>query len=407
MAHRGPETASFDAVNVSTEGTGADRLTSVVDEIGDGIERGLHLGAQLYVSLGGVPIADLGVGEARAGVPMTPESMVTWFSMTKPTVAVAIAQQWERGRLEIDDPVARHVPEFAAHDKSRITLRHLLTHTAGIRSGDAVDSAAPDGAYWDEIVAGICAVAPEAGWEPGHRAGYHLRCGMTMLAEVVRRTDGRPFEQYVREEIFVRLGMDNCWVGMPPESRAAYGDRIGTMHAATDGRCVPLAMLDDPEVMARCMPGGGGRGPMREVSRLYEALLFRGQLDGTRVLSPQSVEAITARHRTGLYDETYHAVCDWGLGFAIDSFAMGRYCSPRTFGHGGALSSIALADPECGLVAVVQTNGMPSNDDHYLRFDAILSALYTDLGLVESGDAGRDKPFPSVELARVNPATRG
>jgi CubicO group peptidase (beta-lactamase class C family) len=142
---------------------------------------------------------------------------------------------------------------------------------------------------------------------------------------------------------------------------------------------------------------------MRELARLYQALLARGALDSARVLSPQSVEAITARHRTGLYDETYHAVCDWGLGFAIDSFAMGRHCSPRTFGHGGALSSLALADPECGLVAVVQTNGMPTNDDHYLRFDAIFSALYVDVGLADAGAPGREKPFPSVSLDGLQP----
>ena len=77
---------------------------------------------------------------------------------------------------------------------------------------------------------------------------------------------------------------------------------------------------------------------------------------------------------------------------------MGRHASPRTFGHGGALSAIALADPEHGLVAVVQTNGMCGNDDHYLRLDAVTTALYEDLGLAAPGARGRDKPFPSVEL---------
>ena len=69
---------------------------------------------------------------------MTPDSMVVWFSMTKPSVAVSVAQQWERGALELDDPVVRHLPEFGAHGKDSITLRHLLTHTAGIRAADAV-----------------------------------------------------------------------------------------------------------------------------------------------------------------------------------------------------------------------------------------------------------------------------
>jgi CubicO group peptidase (beta-lactamase class C family) len=363
-----------------------------------GIDRGLHLGAQGYVWYAGETVADFAVGEARAGVPMTTGSMVTWFSMTKPTVAVAVAQQWERGALAPDDPVARYVPEFAQHGKEGITLRHLLTHTAGIRAGDQVTSRAAIPAYWDEIVAGICAVEREEGWEPGQRAGYHLSCGMTMLAEVVRRVDGRPFEQYVREEVFVPLGMDDCWVGMPKERHAAYGERIGTMHNTQGEAPVALDELDGDDVMVRCSPGGGGRGPMRELARLYRALLAGGELGGVRVLSPQTVAAITARHRVGLFDETFHCQCDWGLGFAVDNFAMGRHASPRAFGHGGALSAYAFADPDHDLVVVLQTNGMCASDDHYHRLDDVMTAISVDLELVPEGAEGRDKPMPQLGL---------
>jgi CubicO group peptidase (beta-lactamase class C family) len=380
------------------EGSGATAVPGALAVLADGIERGLHPGAVLYASIDGKPVADVAVGEARAGVPMTPDSMVIWWSMTKPSVAVSVAQQWERGALELDDPVVRYVPEFGAHGKDTITIRHLLTHTAGIRGADAVSSTAPGTAYWDEIVAGICAIQREADWVPGERAGYHLSCGMTILAEIVHRLDGRRFETYVRDEVFAPLGMTDCWVGMPPEVVAGYGERIGTMHSTATGDAIPLDLYDAPAFMRQCVPGGGGRGPLRQLARLYEALLGRGELDGRRVLTPQTVEAVTARHRVGLYDETFHAVCDWGLGFAIDAYAMGRHASPRAFGHGGALSAISFADPEHGLVGVVQTNGMCGNDDHYLRLDAVTTALYEDLGVAASGAPGRDKPFPSVEL---------
>jgi CubicO group peptidase (beta-lactamase class C family) len=403
MAHaRGLRASVLLVTHMANEGTGADAIAGAVGVIEAGIERGLHLGAQVFVSIDGKAVADVGIGEARVGVPMTPDSMVIWFSMTKPSVAVAIAQQWERGRLELDDRVVDHVPEFAAFGKEAITLRHLLTHTAGIRGADAISSTAAGDAYWDEIVAGICAAAPEADWVPGRRAGYHLSCGMTILAEVVHRLDGRRFEHYVREEIYEPLGMMDCWVGMPAARIADYGDRLGTMHSTSSGAAIPLDTFDTPEALRFCSPGGGGRGPVRQLARLYEAMLARGELDGRRVLSPQSVEAITARHRVGLYDETFHAQCDWGLGFAIDAFAMGRHTSPRAFGHGGALSAISFADPEHGLVAVVQTNGMCANDDHYLRLADITTALYIDLGLAEVGAAGRDKAFPSVEFAVVS-----
>jgi CubicO group peptidase (beta-lactamase class C family) len=380
------------------EGSGASAVPGAVAALVDGIEQGLHPGALLYASIDGEPIADLGIGEARAGTPMTPDSMVIWWSMTKPSVAISVAQQWERGALELDDPVVRHLPEFGAQGKETITLRHLLTHTAGIRGADAVTSSAPGDAYWDEVVAGICAIEREADWIPGARAGYHLTSGMTILAEIVRRLDGRRFETYVRDEVFEPLGMVDCWVGMPADVAAGYGDRIGTMHSTASGDAIPLDPYDAPEFLRQCVPGGGGRGPVRQLGRLYEAMLARGELDGRRVLTPQTVEALTARHRVGLYDETFHAQLDWGLGFSIDAFAMGRHASPRAFGHGGALSAISFADPEHGLVAVVQANGMCGNDDHYLRLDAVTTALYEDLGLVAPGGPGRDKPFPSVEL---------
>ena len=386
------------AATVTMQGTGAETVPGAVAALVDGIERGLHPGALVYVSLDGEPVAHLGIGEARAGRPMEPDQMVIWFSMTKPSVAIAVAQQWERGALELDDPVVRHVPEFGAHGKHTITVRHLLTHTAGIRGADAVESSAPGDRYWDEVVAGICAIEPEADWVPGARAGYHLTSGMTVLAEIVRRLDGRRFETYVRDEVFLPLGMDDCWVGMPPDRAEAYGDRLGTMHKTTTGRPIPLRAFDTSAFLRRCIPGGGGRGPARQLGRLYEALLAHGELAGNRVLLPQTVEALTARHRVGLYDETYHVPCDWGLGFAIDAFAMGRHSSPRAFGHGGALSAISFADPEHRLVGVVQVNGMCSNDDHYLRMDAVTSALYEDLGFADAGAAGREKPFPSVDL---------
>ncbi len=366
--------------------------------IAEGIADGLHLGAQVYVSLHGRPLGDGAMGDARAGLPMTPEQLITWWSMTKATVAVAVAQLWERDQVGLDDPVALHVPEFATHGKERITIRHCLTHTGGFRSGDRVRSSARDaGQWWAEVVAGICNVRAEPGWPPGQKAGYHVGAGTTMLAEVVRRVDGRPFDRYVREELFLPLGMTDCWVGMPVDQVEHYGPRLGTMHHTADASPVPLDHLDSQWWLTRCMPGGNGRGPMRQLARLYEALLGGGarrEEQAVRVLEVQTVEAITARHRVGMLDKTFRIVCDWGLGFAIDNVAMGRHCSRRAYGHGGAQSSIAFADPDFGLAVAIQTNGMPSPDQHYRRFAAISAAVYEDAGLADPADPGREKPVP-------------
>src|SRR5439155_17358774 len=88
-----------------------------------GIAQGLHIGAQLYVSRRGQVVADVALGEARRGVPMRTDTLMLWLSAGKPVTAVAVAQQRERGRLDWDDHVARHIPEFAAGGKETITIR--------------------------------------------------------------------------------------------------------------------------------------------------------------------------------------------------------------------------------------------------------------------------------------------
>lgn len=133
---------------------------------------------------------------------------------------------------------------------------------------------------------------------------------------------------------------------------------------------------------------------MRQLARMYEMLAGGGEREGVRILSEQAVEAITARHRVGIFDKTFGIVLDWGLGFGIDSSSHGRHSSRRVFGHGGAQSSIAYADPQYGLVVAMQTNGMPGTDKHYARLAAISDAIYEDTGIADPADPGRLKDRP-------------
>jgi CubicO group peptidase (beta-lactamase class C family) len=369
------------------------RATAVLQR---GIDDGTQIGAQVYVARGGETVADGAIGVARDGVPMTPDSMMLWFSMTKAITAVAVAQQWERGALELDDPVAKHVPEFGANGKHAVTVRHCLTHTGGFRNADGIEQ----GLVWSdsrgETLARIYGAPLEHGWVPGGRAGYHLTAGMSILGEVVARTSGVPFDRYVRDEIFEPLGMHDCWVGMPAERYRDYGDRIGVMHDTSRGTARVVRGLDSEAVVGKPIPGGGGRGPMRQLARFYEMLRRRGSLDGVRVLSPQTVEAMSARHRVGMHDETFGIVIDWGLGLVIDHYGMGKHCSPRTFGHGGAQSSVAFHDPVHDVVVAYICNGMPGADRHHRRLDDVSSAIYVDLGLAAPDDPGRPKPYPTA-----------
>jgi CubicO group peptidase (beta-lactamase class C family) len=361
------------------------RVREVLEQ---GIDDGTHIGAQIYVSHQGEVAADFAVGNARADVAMTTDSMMTWFSMTKAVTSVAVAQQWERRALEIDERVVTYIPEFGAHGKDVITLRHLLTHTAGIPLADGILEMQPWLESNEESLARICDAPLD--YEPGTRAGYHPTAGMTVLGEIVARVSGQPYREYVRNKIFLPLGMDDCWVGMPEETWRAYGDRIGHMHNTQGDEPVRVAGVDSARRAANPMPGANGRGPMNQLGKFYEGL--------PQLIGPATLAAVASRHRTEMVDEMFGVVIDWGLGFTIDAYAMGRYCSRRTFGHGGSQSSIAFLDPSHRVVVAVVCNGMCGVARHYPRLDAICSAVYLDLGLAQPDDPGRAKPIPTSAL---------
>lgn len=348
------------------------------------------MGAQVAVSFRDRAAAFVD-GLAAPGRPMRDDTLLPWFSATKVVTAVAVLQQWERGNLAPDDPVAVHVPEFAAAGKDGVTIRHLLTHTAGLAAG------AGSGLGWDELLAAACSSSLVAGWQPGRRAAYSPRLGFHVLGEVVRRVDGRAFDAYVSEEVLEPLGMADSWLAMTPSRWTAYGERMGVIHDTAGGAVRPIDTLARPEAFAVPFPSSSGVGPAGDLLRLFSALLGTGTLDGVRMLSAQTVDAMCARHRAGLEDETFGAVVDWGLGVMVNSwqyerrpapYGYGDVASLRTFGHGGSQSSVGFADPDAGLAAVVIFNGMAGEARHHRRTQPVLNALYEDLGLTGRTPSG-------------------
>jgi len=366
-------------------------LATVQSLIQQGIDDQRHLGAQVCVSRGGEVIEELTVGETSAGHAMTTNSIALWMSSGKPVTAVAILQLVEQGEIELDDPVAAFLPTFASHGKEGITIRHLLTHTGGIRT--ARFSFPSDD--WDTIIAAVCDAPPEADWEAGEKGGYHTQTTWFILGELVGLVDGRTIDQYVRDEIFVPLGMNDSWMGMPPEVYNDYeqAGRLLAMPNTATGEPKPSPMTSF-DWSTRPRPGGNCMGPIRELVVFYEMLLAQGERNGVRLLKPETVSMMTSRQREGIHDETFKQTVDWGLGLAINSahhapngawhripYGYGPHASRNTFGHGGAQSSIGFADPGQGLAVGIVFNGMAGEAKHQLRVNAVLEALNTDLGL--------------------------
>jgi len=364
---------------------GTPDLTHITQIIDRQRELGIHPGAQLYVSRHGEPLLDVAVGESRKGRPLERDDIMLWYSAGKPVTTVAVLQLWERGRLGIDDPVGRYVAGWGA-GKERVTIRHVLTHTGGftmVRSGEPFDKDLP----YDEMVALIAAHPAE--WEPGTKAGYHPSTGWKILGAVVEAVDGRPIQDYLTEEVLRPAGMKDSRLGIGKEEQAELGDRLVPVHwtghalAVTDAQGA-LRMVEyhierihnEPWHVAKVEPGGGMRGPARELGLLYESLLGFGP----PLLEPRTVEVMGAVHRHGVPDVTFAGMkIPWGLGVQVAGGMTGGL-GRRSFGHSGMASSRGFADPDTGLVVAFVANGLTDPIRNEQRVFEITDAVYAALG---------------------------
>jgi CubicO group peptidase (beta-lactamase class C family) len=379
LVGRAPELwAEWPAAEAATVEALAERLPRTAAVIAEAAAQ--KKPGQLYVVHDGRVIADLAWGKGPHGETMGPGSLVSWASAVKPTSCTVALQLWEGGKLDLDDPVTKFIPEFAVHDKGGVRIRHLMTHTGhlggyrgptrlGPTFAEDVNSIIRAPRRMSRAVQALLGEGADLP-PPGTNPGYDP-AGIWVLAEVCRRLENRPFDQLVRERVFEPCGMLDSWCGMPLARYRSY--KAANRFAST--------YMDSETEVVKCQPAGGGIGPTRELGRFYEMMLARGSWNGNRIVSPQTVEAATTP-KTGTC-----VMGMWGLGFNLglpdgcslpemDSERLARlsqrygpHASPRSFGHGGASGMQAFADPEAALV-VTHIGRLP-----------IGGTIYEDLGL--------------------------
>lgn len=349
----------------------------------EGLDSGLHIGLQLFVSRAGEVLFDGAGGEARPGVAMTRDTIMLWLSSSKPITAILIGLLAEEGRVDLDQPVATYVPEFGQGGKENVTLRHVLTHSGGFR----FPPRAFDEVSFDVVFQSVCEMPLEKDWVPGQRTGYHPMSGWLMLGEVIHRVTGQPCSAFARDRLFGPLGMEDAWLGMPTAQLHRYGDRFGQLQRMNPRDPQPY-FYDTPAGCAVETPGGNAHGPMRALARFYQMLLNGGE----GIVAPETVTAFVSRQRVGVQDETMRHKMDYGLGFILNGnrygpqtlpYSYGLHASERIFGHGGMQSSVGFADPAHDLVVACVFNGTPGEPKHNRRVRRFMTALYEDLGLVE------------------------
>ena len=349
------------------------RLDAVARLFHQQIADGLHPGAGLAVYRYGSPVLDLvgGVADAATGRPVTAETMFVLFSSTKPLAAACLYLLQERGRLNWDDPVARHWPEFAANGKAAVTIRHILSHRGGFP--DTPENLPwTDWADWGRVCAAMEQAAPK--FAPGEVMAYHPINYGWVIAELVRRIDGRSFDRFLAEELAAPLQLDNAYVNLPPE----LDGRVSRIHLLEDDADPNgyATTFDRPEVHHTITPGANGIASAGDLARFYAMLERRGTLDGVELLRPETAAAGASLQSEGT-DHSLGLFARRSLGMALNDERMGVSTGNplHTFGHGGAGTSIGWADWDTGLAVGYITNGFRGAETNNARLAAISQAI--------------------------------
>ena len=322
----------------------------------------LFPGAALAVYLDGRLALDLagGFADTQRGETVGPGTLFPLFSGTKPFAAVALWQQIERGRLDLDEPVAAHWPAFGTNGKDRVLVRHLLSHRGGFPT--TPQALTPDRwGDWEAATAAIAAMPLDH--EPGTVSAYHFLTQHWVVAELVRRLDGRLYGDYLRAEITGPLGLVDTYVGLPVESEG----RLVKLHV-TDGTDAwgleSVRALRDVPLHRMVVPGASGVSTARDMARFYASIAAGGALNGARILRRETVDRLLTIEIDGVIDPTFDVPIRRGLGFELGGQDVpkrqwaGSTSTARTFWHGGLGSSVCWGDPDVGLAMAFLTNGV-------------------------------------------------
>ena len=357
------------ADTVEMDPQGLDRVEALFQEQ---IDQGTHPGSALAVYRHGKPVLDLfgGVADAEAGLPVNSDTMFILYSSTKPLAAACIHILWERVKLGWDDPVAEHWPGFAKNGKGDVTIRHVLTHQGGF------PETPPELTWdkwhdWNNVVQAMEDIRPD--YPAGKVLAYHPRNFGWVLGELVARIDGRSFQQFLREEVTERLEMNDFYVGLPADLES----RVSKEHATDDcDHPYQVSMYNKPEVHQAVHPAGGGIATARDLARFFAMMEGGGTLDGVKILEPETVAEVTTLQVEGM-DLTNERTTKRSLGLSLGDPRMGTSLTEdlRTFGHGGAGTSVGWADPDSGLAMAYITNGYREDGSNLPRLAAMSQAV--------------------------------
>ncbi|WP_394538884.1 serine hydrolase [Lysobacter enzymogenes] len=386
-----PAADARDAATPAGTRIAAQRLARIDAALQRYVDDGRIAGAVALVLQDGRPVYQRAFGwsDKEAGRRMREDTVFRIASQTKALTSAAILMLAEEGRLSLDEPVARTIPAFAKTTVAvagsepvaagrRITVRDLLTHTAGISYGtdaavrdayraQGLGPAAGYGWYTADKDEATCATMERLATlpfvaQPGERWVYGYNTDI--LGCVVERASGMALDEFIRTRIAAPLGLRDTQFFLPPAQRErlaavyASGDD-GRAARAPDGARGQGHYVDGPR---RNFAGGAGLlSTARDYARFLEAIRRGGELDGVRILSPRSVRLMRSDQSGALYPDEGKG---FGYGFEVtERYGANGLDGEGAYGWAGAYGTLYRVDPQARLVMVLMIQQLPNRTD--------------------------------------------
>jgi CubicO group peptidase (beta-lactamase class C family) len=348
-------------------------LSTVSDRMRQAVEAHEVAGVVTIVATPGRYMVDTeGKADIAGDRPMRPDTIFWIASMTKPVTATAVLMLQDEGKLSVEDPVEKYLPEFSQlktkeGSPARVTIRHLLTHTSGM------GEVAPGEGVGIKTLAGVIPlyVAKPVQFAPGTKWAY-CQSGINTAARVVEVVSGLTFDEFLDQRLFKPLGMKDTTFYLSDEQLP----RLATSYRKTDeGELKPaenrILSGKSPTSRDRFPAANGGLfSTAPDYVRFCQMILNRGELDGKQYVKPESVAVMTSL-QSGDLKTGFTPGCGWGLGWCVVREPQGvtAMLSPGTFGHGGAFGTQAWIDPGKRRIYIlmIQRANFPNSDASEVR----------------------------------------
>lgn len=381
---------------IAAHGTCSPRFEPLRQLFTNNLNTGVDLGASVAVTIEGEFAVDLwgGWADVARTRPWNEDTLTLVYSTTKMMAALAALVLVDRGELDLDAPVAKYWPEFAAQGKGGVLVRHVMSHTSGV-SGWQEPVSMADVCDWEKSTALLAAQA--SWWEPGTSSGYQMISHGHLIGEIVRRVSGHKLSAFFAREIAAPLGAD-FHMGIQPENY----DRLAEQMQPAGRPKFPLKALlsflflrngvlsktfnnppHDPAFRLTDtyrqadMGASNGYGNAHSVARALSVLANGGVVDGVRLLSPETIDRIFEPQSKGL-DRVLGIPINWGIGFALPPTRMVPLlpAGSRVCFWGGYGGSITFIDLERRMTVSFVMNKLDGGILGSPRVERILACAY-------------------------------